>query len=166
MKNKAVIGGLLLVLIVAGLYFRFHDVFTSPEGALRGEVNGKVLLETLPTNDAIRQAHGEGKWVLVTFEDPYCPYCAKLDHKLSRLENADVYTFLVPFLTPESMDMARRIWCAPNSAVAWNEWMLKHEVPDNEGKCDTSALDRNLKLWDSLRFPGVPVLLQAKGPKL
>jgi thiol:disulfide interchange protein DsbC len=166
MKKKAAIGGLILALIVAGLYFRFHYVFMTPERALHGDVNGTVVLETLPTRDAIRHARGDGKWVLVTFEDPFCPYCAVLDKKLSRLENADVYTFLVPFLTPKSMDMARRIWCAPDSATAWSEWMLKRKIPDNEGDCDTSALDRNMQFWGLQRFPGVPILLQAKGPKL
>ncbi|MDR1423892.1 MAG: DsbC family protein [Azoarcus sp.] len=165
MKPEVAVGILVTLCIVAGLYFQYHQTALTPEEAARAvlaETDGEIVLARLPLQQAIIQRRGDGALALVTFEDPNCPYCARLDAKLSRLDNAVIYTFLIPILSDDSAAKSRRIWCAPDRAMAWNEWMLKRRIPDHAGDCDASALDRNLELSDSLGIRGVPALYRGR----
>ena len=165
MKPEVAVGILVTLCIATGLYFQYRQTALTPEEAARAvlaETDGEIPLAKLPLQQAITQTRGDGAMTLVTFEDPNCPYCAKLDAKLSRLDNAVIHTFLIPILSDDSTAKSRRIWCASDRATAWKEWMLKHRMPDNAGDCDTSALDRNLELSDLLGIRGVPVLYRGR----
>ncbi|MDR2924499.1 MAG: DsbC family protein [Azoarcus sp.] len=163
-KKDFFVATLLALFIVATLWFSGREP-ASPEERLSSvlsRADGVIELGSLPLEQAIKQVRGNGSPVLVSFEDPICPYCAKLDKKLSRLENLTLYTFLVPILSENSLASARRIWCAPNSAEAWNDWMLKHKLSATAAQCDTAAIDKNLALWNAMGFAGVPRLFRAK----
>jgi len=165
MKPEVVVGIFVTLCITAGLYFQYRQTELTPEEAARAvlaETDGEIALARLPLQQAITQTRGNGAMTLVTFEDPNCPYCARLDAKLSRLDNAVIHTFLIPILSDDSVAKSRRIWCALDRVTAWNEWMLKRRMPDNAGDCDASALDRNLELSDSLGIHGVPVLYRGR----
>lgn len=163
-KKDFFVAALLLLFVTANFWFRGKEP-ASPEerlSALLSRADGTIELGALPLEQAIKQVRGSGSPVLVSFEDPVCPYCAKLDKKLSRLDDVTLYTFLVPILSEDSPVKARRIWCAPDPALAWNNWMLQYKLPAAAGSCDTAALDRNLALWKTMGIVGVPRLFRAK----
>ncbi|MDR2031649.1 MAG: DsbC family protein [Azoarcus sp.] len=128
--------------------------------AVLAEVDGEIDLAELPLRQALVQ--GDGALTLVTFEDPNCPYCAELDEKLALLDDATIYTFLLPVLSEDSESKARRIWCAPDRTAAWKDWMLNHRPPSGAGDCDTSALNGNLDIAEQMGIQSVPYLLRAK----
>ena len=153
-------------LILCVLYFQHRDKEpATPDEALQAvlaRVIGSIELDKLPLEDAIKQVRGNGELILVSFEDPNCLYCVKLDKNLNRLDNITLYTFLVPVLSNDSITKSRRIWCDSNPASAWNDWMLKRRLPPGVGDCDTAALGRNIELGETLGIQGVPYVFRAK----
>jgi len=166
MKKKDIVVAAILILLAVGIHFQTRDKEPdTPEEALLAvlaRVAGLVEVDKLPLEDAIKQVRGNGELVLVSFEDPNCTYCIKLDRNLNRLDNVTLYTFLVPLLSEDSAIKSRRIWCDPDPASAWNDWMLKRQPPSGAGNCDTTALDRNLELGERAGIRGVPYLFRAK----
>ncbi|MDR2261685.1 MAG: DsbC family protein [Azoarcus sp.] len=164
MRMKMAAAVFALLYVAASIYFLQYSGSGAERDAesVLAETDGEIDLDELPLWQAIKQEQGGGGLVLVTFEDPNCPYCAELDEKLARLDNATIYTFLLPILSEDSELKSRQIWCARDRAAAWNDWMLKRRAPSGAGDCDTSALDENLEIGRKLGIQSVPYLLQAK----
>ena len=155
---------ILLVAVVFAFQGRDREPAT-PEEALQAvlaTVSGQTRLDALPLKQAIKQIHGNGERVLVSFEDPNCTYCIKLNKNLHRLDNVTLYTFLIPMLSEDSVVKSRRIWCASDPASAWNDWMLRRRLPSGAGDCDTTALDKNLELGEKMGVWAVPTVFQAE----
>ena len=161
MKTKALAPVLVILSLTAWFYFRYSILEQSAFSYPFPEIEGKIDISQLPLENAIKQVRVNGEIKLVSFEDPNCPYCAKLDKKLAQIENLTLYTFLLPILSDDSIVKSRRIWCAPDRALAWNDWMLKRRLPSVSRNCDTTALDMNLKLGESMDIRSVPYLLEA-----
>lgn len=125
----------------------------------------QIKFADLPLDLAIKQVKGNGKRVMATFEDPNCTYCRKLAHELQNVTDVTIYTFLFPILSPDSVDKAKAIWCAPDRAKAWNTYMLSGTAPD-AGKCDTAVLDKVAELASRLKVNGTPALFLADGSRL
>jgi thiol:disulfide interchange protein DsbC len=106
----------------------------------------KVSFDTLPLADAIKTVHGNGARVLAVLSDPNCPYCGMLDGELAKLDDVTVYTFLLP-------------WVSPDRTAAEAAWAKA--MPERAG--DTAVLDRNLKLAASLGLRGTPLLIASDG---
>jgi len=153
------------LLILCVVYFQFrHKESVTPDEALQAvlaRVAGTIKLDELPLKQAIKQVRGNGELVLVSFEDPNCIYCIELNKNLHHLDNFTLYTFLIPLLSDDSVDKSRRIWCAPDPASAWNDWMLKRRLPSGAGDCDTTALSENLEFGEKAGIRGVPYVLRA-----
>lgn len=124
----------------------------------------EVDFETLPLNDAIKQVKGDGSRRVAVFEDPNCGYCKMLHQALRQIDNVTVYTFLYPILSPDSHERSRNIWCAPDRAQAWRDWMLDGKSPET-AHCDTPIQD-NLALGRSLMVTGTPALFFADGSRV
>jgi thiol:disulfide interchange protein DsbC len=107
----------------------------------------QVNFATLPLQDAVKMVKGDGSRRLAVFSDPRCPYCKALDEELAKLDNVTVYTFLLPWLGPESRPAAEALWA--------------DAVPDRAN--DTTVLDRNLKLASQLGLRGTPMLIASDG---
>jgi thiol:disulfide interchange protein DsbC len=107
----------------------------------------EVSFATLPLHDAVRTVKGDGSRVLAVFSDPRCPYCRTLDEELAKLDNVTVYTFLLPWLGPESRPAAEALWA--------------RAMPDRAS--DTVVLDRNLALASKLGLRGTPMLIAGDG---
>jgi thiol:disulfide interchange protein DsbC len=159
---------IVLCLCIAGAlyaFFREPGPALSPEqeAALRSlDIDGKTRLANLPLDQAIKQVKGDGSLVIVTFEDPLCPYCKGMDRKLSKLDNVTLYTFLYPVLSDKSWRLSQQIWCAGDRAQAWNGWMLQGKTPYGAASCDTSVLKRNLEFGErNWKIRGVPYVLRA-----
>jgi thiol:disulfide interchange protein DsbC len=120
----------------------------------------------LPLELAIKQVRGNGKNVLVTFEDPNCGYCKKLAKEMKPLTNITIYTFLYPVLGEDSTQKSKAIWCSPDKNKAWVDWMLAGKLPTAADSCDTTGLDKSLELGRKLRIAGTPALFFATGERV
>jgi thiol:disulfide interchange protein DsbC len=161
MKTGITIFAFLCLAVAA----RFQLTDTAPltvEALLEEYEGGEIDITNLPLQQAIKQVYGAGTQILVTFEDPNCPYCADMDKKLSHFDDITLYTFLLPILSDDSLVKSRRIWCAADRAAAWKNWMVSGKTPDGDMDCDTAAITDNLEIGDKLGIRGVPHLLRAK----
>lgn len=125
---------------------------------------GQVNFSELPLELAAKQVKGNGKRVLVTFEDPNCTYCKKLAQELAGMNNVTIHTFVYPIF-PQSQEVAKNIWCAPNRAKAWNDYVLNNVEPPT-GKCNTAGLERVMALGKKLNIRGTPAMIFADGTRV
>jgi thiol:disulfide interchange protein DsbC len=119
----------------------------------------------VPLELALKEVRGEGKRRLIVFEDPYCPYCRRLEMTLEQVDNVTVYVFLYPILTADSVVKARSIWCSTDRAAAWREWMLDGKAPTAAGTC-TTPIARVLEFAKRLRVSGTPTIFFADGRRV
>lgn len=125
----------------------------------------RIDFSELPLANAVKQVRGNGKRVLVTFEDPNCSFCKKLAKDMVNLKDTTIYTFLIPILAPDSADKSKAIWCAADRAKAWSEWMVDGKVPAGAGTCD-NPIAKNSELAHKLRISGTPTMFLADGNRL
>jgi len=122
---------------------------------------------SLPFKDAIVWKQGSGARKLVVFADPNCAYCKRFEKDLGNVNDVTVYTFLFPMLGGDSPEKSRNIWCAKDATKVWRDWMTEGKAPPRSmGRCDTSALDRNLALARKHRVNGTPALVFENGTRV
>jgi len=124
-----------------------------------------IKFSDLPLERAVKQVRGDGKRVLVTFEDPNCGYCKRLARDLLKLDNLTIYTFLYPILSEDSVHKSRQIWCAADRAKAWNDWMLEGKAPPAKEDCDVTVIAKNQDFGRKYRITGTPTLFFADGER-
>lgn len=125
-----------------------------------------IKIADLPLERAIKHVRGDGKRILVTFEDPNCGYCKKLAKDLLKLDNATVYIFLYPILSEDSVRKSKQIWCASDRAKAWNDWMVDGKVPPAKDSCDTTAVTKNQEFGRKLNITGTPTMFFGNGERV
>lgn len=118
----------------------------------------------LPLKDALKVVRGDGKRVLVTFEDANCGYCKQLTKTLDQAGNVTHYVFLVSMLSPDSGDKANAIWCSSNPQKTWLDWMTANKAPTPVEKCDSPVV-RNGALAKKLRVNGTPAMFFKGGER-
>ena len=121
-----------------------------------------VDIKSLPLQSAIKRVYGNGKRMLVTFEDPYCSYCKKLATELKAVNNVTVYTFLYPVITPESAELSKRMWCSKNRNQAWVNWMNGISPKLGTSTCK-NPIDANIILGQKLHIRSVPTIVFSDG---
>jgi thiol:disulfide interchange protein DsbC len=122
---------------------------------------------SLPLDLALKQVRGSGKNIMVTFEDPNCGYCKKLAKDILTLKDVTVYTFLYPVLGDDSFEKSKAIWCAPDKAKVWVDWMTTGKaLPAVTAKCDTAGLNKSAQLGAKLRINGTPAILFPSGERV
>jgi len=129
------------------------------------EVN-KIKFSDLPLDSAIKMVKGNGKRVIVVFEDPNCGYCKRFRHTLSEMDDVTVYTFLYNILSPDSASKSRDIWCSADRAKAWDEWMLKGKAAAAAPANCTAPNDKILALGKKLKVTGTPTIFFADGMRI
>ncbi|MBS1158274.1 MAG: putative thiol:disulfide interchange protein (periplasmic) [Proteobacteria bacterium] len=125
-----------------------------------------IKFNELPLERAVKQVRGDGKRVLVTFEDPNCGYCKRLAKDLLKLDNVTVFTFLYPILSEDSVRKSRQIWCSADRAKAWNDWMIDAKAPPAKEDCDVTAIARNQEFGRKLNISGTPTLFFTDGERV
>jgi thiol:disulfide interchange protein DsbC len=164
---------------VAGLYEVIADgrlMYTDEKGAYlfmgdlfdtrtQKNLSAEKRFSLLPLDGAIKMVRGNGKNVLVTFEDPNCGYCKKLVRELQGVKDITIYTFLLPVLSEDSVTKSRAIWCSADRAKAWTDWMSAGVQPAAASdKCDANPmLERNSEIAQQLEIRGTPFLMFANG---
>lgn len=126
----------------------------------------KVDFAKLPLDMAIKVVRGNGSRKLAVFTDPDCPFCKRLERdSLKGIDNVTIYSFLMPLadLHPDAARKSRLIWCAPDRAAAWNDWILNDKLPAN-GKDDCeNPVQKTVELGNKLGINGTPGLIFANG---
>jgi len=128
---------------------------------------GKVDFKTLPTAQAIKVVKGNGSRTFAVFSDPDCPYCQQLEKSLLSVNDYTMYVYLYPIasLHPQAPTKARAIWCAPDRAQAWREWMQNKKLPATNKACSGDPIDSLQKLGDTLHINSTPTLFFANGTR-
>ncbi|HPT49263.1 MAG TPA: DsbC family protein [Accumulibacter sp.] len=125
-----------------------------------------IKFSDLPLALAVKQVRGDGKRAFATFEDPNCGYCKRLAKDMAKLDNVTIYTFLYPILSPDSLEKSNQIWCAPDKAKAWNDWMIDGKAPNGKSDCDTAAVRKSVELGRKLSINGTPTIFFADGERI
>lgn len=128
----------------------------------------RVDFSALPLESAIKVVKGDGSRKLVVFSDVDCPYCKRLEqNELSNITNVTIYTFLYPLeqLHPDAANKSKAIWCAPDRAKAWQDWILNNQLPKEIAKCD-APIEKNLALGRKLAITSTPTLVFANGKRM
>jgi thiol:disulfide interchange protein DsbC len=122
---------------------------------------------SLPMDKAILMRHGKGERKLVVFSDPECPYCQALEKELAKLDNVSIYTFLYPLeeLHPGATAKADAIWCAPDRAQAWSDYMLDRKLVSPASKCET-PVQAISALGAQLGMMGTPAIVFSNGKRV
>jgi thiol:disulfide interchange protein DsbC len=115
-----------------------------------------VNFDDLPLKLAVKQVRGNGSRRMALFEDPNCGYCKQLRHSMQGIDNVTIYTFLYPILAADSASRSRDVWCSPDKAKAWEDWMLNGKAPAT-GNCD-APLQAVLALGKKLQVTGTPTI--------
>lgn len=124
-----------------------------------------IKFDDLPLEIAIKQVRGSGKRVVAIFSDPYCPYCKSLDRALMREDDITIYTFLFPIIRPESADKSRAIWCAPDRAKAYYDFMLNGRDVAITGNC-SAPVDKWLALGQKFGVRATPTSFATNGQRI
>ncbi len=125
-----------------------------------------INFSDLPLDFAVKQVRGDGKRMFASFEDPNCGYCKRLAKDIIKLDNVTIYTFLLPILSPDSLDKSNRIWCSTDKAKTWNDWMIDGKAPAGKADCDTTAIQKTIELGQKLAISGTPTIFFADGTRV
>jgi thiol:disulfide interchange protein DsbC len=130
------------------------------------EIN-KIKFSDLPLEQAVKTVKGNGKRVIVVFEDPNCGYCKRFRQTtLKEADNLTVYTFMYNILSDDSFVKSRNIWCAPDRNKAWDDWMVGGKAaPAAPAACVTPS-DKVLALGQKLRITGTPAIFFTDGSRI
>ncbi|SNT32535.1 Thiol:disulfide interchange protein DsbC [Noviherbaspirillum humi] len=129
------------------------------------EIN-KIKFADLPLDSAIKMVKGNGKRVIAVFEDPNCGYCKRFRQTLAEMDNITVYTFLYNILSEDSAEKSKNIWCSPDKAKAWDEWMLRAKAaPAAPASCNTPN-EKVLELGRKYKITGTPTIFFTDGTRI
>lgn len=122
-----------------------------------------IAFDKLPLADAIKIVRGNGQRKLAVFSDPNCSFCKQLEPELAGIDNATIYTFLVPF-QGEAKPIA--VWCSTDREQAWQRLMLRgdNSLLSTSAAC-AHPIDRNLALARQLSVQGTPTLIWSDGTR-
>ena len=122
-----------------------------------------IVIDSLPLGDALKSVRGSGARHVYVFSDPACQFCRRLEPELAKLQDATIYTFVVPYL---GRQLPQSVLCSADPARAWQAWMLNGDSSGLAGQADcASAIDRNLQLARQLGVSGTPTLFYADGSR-
>lgn len=128
----------------------------------------RIDFASLPLEQAIKVVKGNGSRKLVVFSDVDCPYCKRLErNELANITDVTVYTFLYPIeqLHPDAASKSRLIWCAGNRVKAWEDWILRDQLPNAAGNCEV-PLEKVGQLARKIGVSSTPTLIFADGKRM
>jgi len=127
----------------------------------------KIKFSDLPFDSAIKQVKGDGKRVIAVFEDPNCGYCKRLRQTtLKNMDNVTIYTFLYNILSPDSFEKSKNVWCSPDRAKAWDDWMINGKAAAAAPANCESPNEKVLALGQKLHITGTPAIFFADGSRI
>src|SRR5207244_3240071 len=92
------------------------------------------------------------------------PYCRKLEEQLKSVSDVTLYLFLFPLKIHANAERhAKAIWCSPDRAASWTQWVLDRKEPAETTCSDTVA--RTLALGEKLNVNATPTLYFQDGSR-
>lgn len=128
----------------------------------------RIDFSTLPLNQAIKVVKGNGSRKLVVFSDVDCPFCKRLErNELSNINDVTIYTFLYPIeqLHPDAANKSKLIWCAKDRVKAWEDWILRDQLPSSASSCDV-PLEKIGELARKVGVTSTPTLIFSDGKRM
>ena len=125
----------------------------------------KVDVSKIPLDDALVMGDKDAKHRVIVFDDPDCPFCAKLHQEMKKVieKRKDIAFYIKMFplkIHPEAYDKSKAIVCE-KSLTLLEDAFEKKQLP--KPTCETSAIDDNLKLGEKLGISGTPALIMPDG---
>ncbi|MEY4598250.1 MAG: hypothetical protein RLZZ445_1047 [Pseudomonadota bacterium] len=144
------------------------DLRSSKQRNLTGERRDQIASGALAgaQANAIKRVRGNGKRVVYTFEDPNCGYCKELQKEINKMTDITVYTFLLPILSPDSVEKSKLVWCSKDRSRAWDDLMNKAFLPANGPKNCATPIEENEALAKRFGVRGTPAVYLANGQQV
>jgi thiol:disulfide interchange protein DsbC len=126
----------------------------------------RVDLTTIPLTDSLVVGDPGAPKKLILFTDPQCPYCKKLHPELKKVVDADpdvvFFIKLMPLVKihPDAYRISKAILCEGKLELLEDSFAGK---PVPEPSCESDAVDRTLKLAQSLGIGSTPMLILPDG---
>ena len=123
-----------------------------------------IKVDDLPLDQAIKVVRGKGERKMIVFSDADCPFCKRLENTLQDMDNVTAYILLYPIdqLHPDAARKSKMIWCSADRPKAWLDYMLKGNLPANDGNCDT-PLPQLQALAQKYRVVATPTMVFMDG---
>ena len=126
----------------------------------------RVAFDTLPLDQAIKIVRGNGSRRVAVFADPNCGYCKRFERDLIGVNDITVYLFLYPVLSPDSLQKSKAVWCAPDRAKAWIDYMVRDMAVPVDTSCQTAAIDKVLEFGRGKKITGTPTIFFEDGERI
>lgn len=125
----------------------------------------RVDVSSIPLDDALILGSKEAKHKIIVFDDPDCPFCAKLHQEMKKVieERKDIafYIKMYPLkIHPKAYEKAKAIVCEKSLALLEDSF-AKKDIP--KPKCETKVVDENIKLAEKLGISGTPTIIFPNG---
>lgn len=132
------------------------------------DAHESIDFKSLPFDEAIRIVKGNGARKIALFADPDCPYCQRLEQDMRSMTDVTVYLFLFPLeqVHPHALADAKAIWCSPDRATAWTNWMVSHTPIPAGGSCANDPIGKVAALAKSLHIHATPTLFLENGRRI
>jgi len=147
--------------------FLVEGKFTALEKLGEPTALKKVDLAKIPLEHAIILGDPKAEKKIIVFDDPECPYCAKL-HKeiktiLEKRKDIAFYIKMYPLaIHPEAKETSKAILCSKEPAKLLDDAFAGKKLPKAE--CDSSEIvEDNIKLATELEIRGTPALILPDG---
>lgn len=125
----------------------------------------KVDLKKIPLDNAVVLGNAKADKKVIVFDDPDCPYCAKLHEEVKKIiaKRNDVafYVKMYPLpMHPNAYDKSKTIVCQ-KSAKLLDDAFTGKKLPAPD--CETNEVDNNIKLAEELGIAGTPAIILPDG---
>jgi thiol:disulfide interchange protein DsbC len=125
----------------------------------------KIDVSMIPLDDTLVMGDKGSKYKVIIFTDPDCPYCEKLHQEIKKVvaKRQDIAFFIKMYPLPMhkgAYEKAKAIVCEKSMALL-DDAFAKKTLP--EAKCDSTAVDDNLKLAEKLGIRGTPAIILPNG---
>lgn len=125
----------------------------------------KVDSRKIPLDNAIVIGNPKAEKKVIVFDDPECPYCAKLHEEIKKItaKRTDLafYIKMYPLaIHPTAYEKSKSIVCQ-KSAKLLDDAFAGKKLPKAE--CETQEVDNNIKLAEELGVTGTPAMVLPDG---
>ena len=125
----------------------------------------RIAFDTLPLDQAIKIVRGNGSRRVAIFADPNCGYCKRFERDLIGVNDITVYVFPYPILSPDSVSKTKAVWCAPDRAKAWLDYMVRDLALPADTSCAT-PIEKILEFGKGKRITGTPTMFFEDGERV
>lgn len=132
------------------------------------DAHNSINFDSLPFDEAIKIVKGNGSRKMALFADPDCPYCQRLEQDMRSVSDITVYLFLFPLerVHPHALADAKAVWCSPDRASAWTNWMVNHTPIPGGGSCANDPIQKIAVLANSLHVNATPTMFLQNGHRI